>query len=305
VTNGVTDPALHLAPPRETIDGPRVSIIMPTFRRSHQIPESIRSLLSGEYQDFELLVRDDGNTSDGTEEAVVAAAAGDTRVRYHRNSANLGVARNLNAGIRASQGELIAVCHDHDLYRPGFLKAMVNALDRQPSALYVHCASQVIGQGGEQKGSNVSDFGELTTGIEWLKFMLSTPHCPVCALTLVRRSAHERYGLYNPRDGFITDIDMWMRLSIYGDVAYVHEPYLLLRERERDHHAHSNFAGITRAVARIHSRHLPVAYHGAERIRATLRLQFWRNRILLTGAAQVLKRRVVRPEVQRVRVEGA
>src|SRR6266852_3872952 len=96
VTNGVTDPALHLAP-RETVDGPRVSIIMPTFRRSHQIHESIRSLLRGEYQNFELLVRDDGNASDGTEEAVAAASAGDTRVRYHRNSANLGVARNLNA----------------------------------------------------------------------------------------------------------------------------------------------------------------------------------------------------------------
>src|SRR5216683_1904421 len=208
VTNGVTDAALYLAP-RENVDGPRVSIIMPTFRRSHQIPESIRSLLSGEYQDFELLVRDDGNTSDGTEEAVVAAAAGDTRVRYHRNSANLGVARNLDAGIRASQGELIAVCHDHDLYRPGFLKAMVDALDRYPSALYVHCASQVIGQWGEQKAANVSDFAELTTGTEWLKFMLSTPHCPVCALTLARRSAHERYGVYNPTDGFITDVDMW------------------------------------------------------------------------------------------------
>src|SRR5260370_15680067 len=73
VTNGVTDPALHLAP-RETIDGPRVSIIMPTFRRSHQIAESIRSLQNGEYQDFELLVCDDGNASDGTEEAVAGTS---------------------------------------------------------------------------------------------------------------------------------------------------------------------------------------------------------------------------------------
>jgi hypothetical protein len=181
---------------------------------------------------------------------------------------------------------------------------MVNALDRHPSALYVHCASQVIGQEGEQKGANVSDFAELTPGAEWLKFMLSTPHCPVCALTLVRRSANERYGLYNPRDGFVTDIDMWMRLSMYGDVAYVREPYLLLRERERNHHANSNFAGISRTVARIHSRHIPVAYRGAERIKATLRLQVWLSRILLTGSARALKRRLVRAEFQRVRVEG-
>src|SRR5438477_10208474 len=124
VMNGLTDPALQLAP-RRCVGGPRVSIIMPTFRRSQQIAESIRSLLNGEYPDFELLVRDDGNGSDGTEQAVADAAAADTRVRYHHNSANLGVARNLNAGIRDSQGELILVCHDHDLCRPGFMKAMV------------------------------------------------------------------------------------------------------------------------------------------------------------------------------------
>ncbi len=176
---------------------------------------------------------------------------------------------------------------------------MVNALDRHPSALYVHCASQVIGQGGEQKGANVSDFAELTTGTEWLKFMLSTPHCPVCALTLVRRSAHERYGVYNPTDGFITDVDMWMRLSMHGDVAYVREPYLLLRERERDHHANSNFAGITRTMARIHSRYLPVAYQGGKRVRVTLRLQFWRNRILLLGAAGAAKAKLRRLAMRR------
>jgi glycosyltransferase involved in cell wall biosynthesis len=301
---GLTDPALSLAP-RKLVDGPRVSIIMPTFRRSHQIPESIRSLLNGDYQDFELLVRDDGNASDGSEQAIAVAAAGDTRVRYHRNSTNLGVAGNLNDGIRASRGELIAVCHDHDLYRPGFLKAMVSALDRYPSALYVHCASEVIGQEGDHRASNVHGFSELTTGSEWLKFMLSTPHCPVCALTLVRRSAHEQYGLYNSTHGFVTDVEMWMRLSMYGDVAYVREPYLLLRQRERDHQANTNSANITRTLARIHARYVPVAHSGAERVKASLRLQYWRNRILLRGAAQFLKRRASRGAIQRLTIEGA
>ena len=292
-------------PPRENVTGPRVSIIMPTFRRSHQIGESLRSLLNGEYQDFELLVRDDGNGSDGTAEAVVAAAAGDSRVHYHRNPKNLGIARNLNEGIRVSQGEFISVCHDHDLCRPGFLKAMVGALDLHPSALYVHCASEIINQDGGQVAPNVSDFAELTSGVEWLKFMLSTPHCPVCALTLVRRSAHERYGLYNPSDGFVTDVDMWMRLSTYGDVAYVREPHLSLRQRERGHQALSNSAAITRTLARIHARYIPVAYSGLGRAKAWIRLQYWRNRLMLLGRAAALKRRFRSPAPQRVSVEGA
>src|SRR5207302_10377189 len=101
---------------------------------------------------------------------------------------------------------------DRDLSRVGFLEAMVAALERHPSALYVHCASDLVMQDGAWIArSGVQDFSELTTGGEWLRFMLSTPHCPVCALTLVRRAAHQRWGLYNPAFGFITDIDMWMR----------------------------------------------------------------------------------------------
>jgi len=302
--DGLTDPEL-LLPIRKIVDGPRVSIIMPTFRRSHQIRESIRSLLDGEFRDFELLVRDDGSGSDGTAEAVAAAATNDSRLRYHRNPTNLGIARNLNEGIHASKGEFISVCHDHDLYRPGFLKAMVAVLDRNPSALYVHCASQIISQEGEHTGSNIHDFAELTPGPEWLRFMLGRSGCPVCALTVVRRSAHERYGLYNPADGFIADVDMWMRLSMYGDVAYVREPHLLLRQRERDHKAGLNSVAITRTLARIHGRYIPLAYSGAQVVKARLRLCYWCNQTMVLGAAHRLKRWLMDGELQRVPVEGA
>jgi len=126
VPGDATEDLPHLTSPRSE-GGPRVSIIMPTFRRSSQIGESILSLLLGEYQDFELLVRDDGDGTDGTEAAVAAAAGTDNRVRYHLNAVNLGIADNLNAGILESRGEFISVCHDHDLYRTGFLKSIARA----------------------------------------------------------------------------------------------------------------------------------------------------------------------------------
>src|ERR1700722_6763380 len=71
--------------PRKLIAGPQVTVVMPTYRRAGQIGESIRSLLNGTFTDFELLVRDDGNETDGTSQAVTEAAGRDARVRYHRN----------------------------------------------------------------------------------------------------------------------------------------------------------------------------------------------------------------------------
>ena len=59
--------------PRTSI-GPKVSAVMPTFRRPHVIGETMRCLLDGEWTDFELIVQDDGDGRDGAAEAVGRAA---------------------------------------------------------------------------------------------------------------------------------------------------------------------------------------------------------------------------------------
>ena len=123
---------------------------MPTFRRAHQIGQTLRSLLEGRFTDFELLVRDDGDGTDGTADAVSSAANGDQRVLYRRNDLRLGMPGNLNEGIKAARGGLVAVCHDHDLYAADFLSEMVEVLDRHPSAVFVHCAIEVIDQNGRE-----------------------------------------------------------------------------------------------------------------------------------------------------------
>jgi len=265
------DPGLLLPPlPSRQL---RVSVVMPTYRRPQQIGDSISSLLQGTFSGFELLVRDDGDGQDGTAEAVARAAAGDPRVRYHRNPANLRMPGNLNAGIRESRGEMIAVCHDHDLYQPHFLARMVETLDRNPTALFVHCGIELIRQDCVPTRSFVEDWPELTPGTAWLKVMLSSLHCPVCALTLVRRGAHEKFGLYDPARGFISDVEMWMRLSRHGDVAYVAGPLIRVREREADHEASTQSIYLLRIAASIHRQYLPLAYHGFKFLQRRCRLE--------------------------------
>jgi glycosyltransferase involved in cell wall biosynthesis len=275
--------------PRKSIVGPRVTVVMPTYRRAHQIGESIRSLLEGTFPDFELLVRDDGNGTDGTSQAVTEAAGGDVRVRYHRNREPLRMPGNLNAGIQASRGELIAVCHDHDLYKQNFLARLVQVLDLHRSALFVHCAIDVIRQDGGYVCSHVGDWSEFMLGHSWLKVMLNSLHCPVCALTIVRREAHEKYGLYNLRYSFISDVEMWMRLSRHGDVAFVAEPLIQVREREPGHAAISNWRTLLRTAVAIHRRYIPQAYGGGQRLLRRLLLEYRFSRQMLLGTASDLK----------------
>jgi hypothetical protein len=121
----------------------------------------------------------------------------------------------------------------------------------------------------------VGDFAELTKGRDWLEFMLSAFTCPVCALTMVRREAHERYGLYDPAYGFIADIEMWMRLSQHGDVAFAARPLVRVRTREDGHEVNLNPWPIYATTFAIHRRYVASLYRGPERLRreASLRIR--------------------------------
>jgi glycosyltransferase involved in cell wall biosynthesis len=276
---------------------PRVSVVMPTFRRAHLIGGTIRSILDQTFTDFELLIRDDGRGDDGTEEAVRAAANGDPRVRYHRNATNLRMPMNLNAGIAESVGEFVAVCHDHDLYAPEFLADLVGLLDRHPTALFAHTGIEVVDQHDRPTGDrHIGAFAEITRGSDWLATMLASFHCPVCALTLVRREAHERFGLYNPAYGFIADVEMWMRLSDKGDVAYASKPLIRVRTREDGHEANENPWPLFAIVFAIHRRYVPRRYHGLSRVSAEARLRLRADlQVLREIAARV--RRGKRPAI--------
>jgi glycosyltransferase involved in cell wall biosynthesis len=238
---------------------------MPTYRRARLIGLTIQSILDQSYGDFELLIRDDGREGDGTEEAVRLAASGDARVRYHRNPKNLGMPHNLNAGIEASTGELIAVCHDHDLFAKTYLERLVGLLDTYPTALFAHCGIEIVDQEGKSLGDRyVGPWAPLTEGRAWMAVMLRSFNCPVCALTLVRREAHERHGLYHPAYGFIADVEMWLRLAEHGDVAFAAEPLVRVRTREDDHAVTADTWPVLASSLAIHRRYVPRRYHGLE-----------------------------------------
>lgn len=94
-----------------------VSIITPTYNCGKFISETIESVLSQTYQNWELIISDDCST-DNTKEIIKPYLERDSRIKYICNEHNSGAAITRNAAIRKATGKWIAFLDSDDLWLP-------------------------------------------------------------------------------------------------------------------------------------------------------------------------------------------
>ncbi|WP_351009508.1 glycosyltransferase family 2 protein [Shewanella sp. S1-58-MNA-CIBAN-0166] len=104
---------------------PLVSIIMPSYNSARTIAESIDTILSQTYKNWELLITDDKST-DGSVDIIVQFAAKDRRIKFFQNDVNLGAGGSRNRSIKEARGRYIAFLDSDDLWYSNKLDIQIN-----------------------------------------------------------------------------------------------------------------------------------------------------------------------------------
>lgn len=220
--------------PGTSAKAPKVSVVLTTYNRAHLLPATIESILAQTFADFELVISDDCSP-DETEKVCKDYERSDARVRYRRGPKNLGMPGNLNAGIQASSAEYIANLHDGDLYDSTLIEKWCAALEAYPQAAFVFNAYREIDSSGRTVRVYRESLDPCVPGpllLERIFFRRWLFSSPVWGTVMGRRSAYLKVGLFEPRFGFVSDVDMWMRLAESFDVAYISEPLISLASRQ-------------------------------------------------------------------------
>jgi len=199
---------------------PRVSVIMPVRNVAAYVGDAVASILAQRFDDFELIVVDDGS-DDGT--ASVLAGVRDARLRYVRRPAG-GVTVTLNQGIAMSCGRLIARMDGDDIALPERLARQVAFLDDHPDVGVLGTGWREMGPGGE-----VVDVAPPLTDDAGLKALLPRRNPFAHPTVMIRRSAGDAVGWYDERWPIAQDYDLWIRLASITRFANLREPLLLRR----------------------------------------------------------------------------
>ncbi len=104
---------------------PKFSVIIPTYNRAQRLCHTLQSVLNQEFENFEIIVIDDGS-DDGSEES--CSALDDPRIRYHWQE-NAGPAAARNNGVSRATGQYIAYLDSDDRWHKDYLKDTAKQLE--------------------------------------------------------------------------------------------------------------------------------------------------------------------------------
>ena len=225
-------PVAQSAPPKSGGSGSSrsVSVCLPTYNGAAFIEETLRSIVNQSYQDFELVVVDDGST-DATLDLVQSFS--DPRIQLHRNPERLGIPANWNRCLELAGGEFVCVFHQDDVMLPENLERKVQLLSADETVGFVHSAVETLAE--ESAPTSFANWIEDATedtvweGLEYFRTLLLNGN-RVCAPTvLARRQPLLEQGGFDQDLGFACDYAMWLRLCVRQRVGFLARPLVRYR----------------------------------------------------------------------------
>ncbi|GIV39095.1 MAG: hypothetical protein KatS3mg033_0895 [Thermonema sp.] len=191
------------------------SVIIPTYNRASFLARTLDSVLAQDFQDFEVIVVDDGST-DHTREVVAPYEQREPRVRYfYKENGERAAARNF--GVRQAQGSYVTFLDSDDLYYPHCLSAAHAFLQRHQNCAWFALAYEIRDENGRLLSSQAKRKGNLAE-------QLFAGNLLSCIAVFVRRDIALKHPFQEDRTlAGSEDWELWLRLAARYPLPYANE----------------------------------------------------------------------------------
>lgn len=202
--------------PNNQLDEKMISVVIPLYNKAADIEATLRSILCQSYQDFEVVVVNDGST-DGSAEIVRALMVENARIRLF-DQANQGVSAARNKGISEASGDYVALIDGDDIWDKDCLRELNNLTHDFPEA-----AMCGVNYGYLTKGNVEECHQGMPEGFrDYVTDYFSSSHGDLfCSSSvIIKREIAISAGLFDERIRYSEDMDFWYRIILNHKVAF-------------------------------------------------------------------------------------
>jgi glycosyltransferase involved in cell wall biosynthesis len=206
---------------------PLVSIISPTYNHEKYIADCIQSVFSQTYENWEMIIVDDGST-DQTYEKAKVFADNDPRVKVFTQQ-NVGIfrlAETYNFALSVARGKYIAILEGDDVWMPEKLSLQVEALENNENAVFCYGQAYSV----SQDLSEIHSLNEITHPIEKLnnqpigsitQLLMFSNFIPALTVLIRKEALLKLGGFIQTHHLPLVDWTTWMYLSLQGEFVFI------------------------------------------------------------------------------------
>ncbi len=207
------------------------SVIIPLYNKAAYIERAIQSVLSQTFQEFELIVVDDGSTDDSSaqlsvisQQLSVAAPEIYKKVRVIQQQ-NQGVSTARNNGVKLAKYDYIAFLDADDSWELTYLEEMNGLIATYPNA-GIYGSGYFIVKNGKKRIAPIGVEKNFDRGlINYCQVYSKTLCMPLwTGATIIRKYVFDLENGFNPRLKLGEDFDLWIRVAIKHSVAFLNKP---------------------------------------------------------------------------------
>jgi glycosyltransferase involved in cell wall biosynthesis len=199
-----------------------VDVAIPCYQYGRYLRDCVTSVLTQNIAELRVLIIDNASTDDSLEVARQLAAE-DPRVEVIAHKKNVGPHASCNEGVDWAQADYFLLLDADDMLAPGCLAHAVEVMEQNPGISFT-CGTEAFlltdGSVLVFNRAHASKDWNIVTGDAFIRQLCRVSANNVAAPTVVRRtSAQKAAGHFRPELPYTDDVEMWMRLARFGDVA--------------------------------------------------------------------------------------
>lgn len=184
------------------------SVIIPLYNKELSIINTIESVLSQTFQDFEIVIVNDGSTDDSGK---IVKTMSDPRIRLI-NQSNQGVSAARNKGIKEAKNEWIALLDGDDLWEKNHLEEIMRMMNKLPSSSKRKVYATSFEYSNKLNRKSPSSYSEIFEVNNYFK-IARRETIIWTSIVVIHKSCFNKVGFFNESLNRGEDVDLWARLG--------------------------------------------------------------------------------------------